>query len=57
MAHPAIAPLLILQDRDMKRLNLEAQLKAVPADIARVEQKIAEEKGAIEAARKELVEL
>lgn len=57
MAHPALAPLLILQDRDMKRLSLEAQLKAVPGDIARVEQKIAEEKGAIEAARKELLEL
>lgn len=57
MAHPALAPLLILQDRDMKRLNLEAQLKAIPTDIARVEQKIAEEKGAIETARKELLDL
>lgn len=57
MSHPAIEPLLILQDRDMKRLGLEAQLKAVPADIARVEQKIASEKAAIEAARTELRDL
>ncbi len=41
----------------MKRLNLEAQMKAVPADIARVEQKIAAEKSAIETARTELREL
>ncbi len=41
----------------MKRLNVEAQLKTVPADIARVEQKIAAEKAAIETARTELREL
>jgi len=41
----------------MKRLALEAQVKAVPADIARVEQKIAAEKAAIEAARTELRDL
>lgn len=57
MVHPAIEPLLILQDRDMRRLGLEAQLKAVPADVARVEQKIAAEKAAIEAARTELRDL
>src|SRR5438105_3967832 len=57
MAHPAIEPLLILQDRDMKRLGLEAQLKAVPGDISRVEQKIASEKAAIEAAKSELRDL
>src|SRR3954463_2595139 len=57
MAHPAIEPLLILQDRDTKRLNLETQLKAVPGDIARVEQKIAAEKSAIETAKTELREL
>jgi predicted nucleic acid-binding Zn-ribbon protein len=49
--------LLILQDRDTKRLGLEAQLKAVPGDIARVEQKIASEKAAIEAAKAELKDL
>ncbi len=57
MLTPAIQALLILQDRDQKRLGLEAQLKAVPGDIARVEQKIAAEKSAIETARIELREL
>jgi predicted nucleic acid-binding Zn-ribbon protein len=57
MSHPAIEALLILQDRDTKRLSLEAQLKAVPGDIARVEQKIATEKAAIEASRAELKDL
>src|SRR5437588_474129 len=57
MAHPTIEPLLILQDRDMKRLGLEAQLKAIPGDVARVEQKISSEKAAIETARNELKEL
>ncbi|MEY2877680.1 MAG: hypothetical protein RLZZ15_60 [Verrucomicrobiota bacterium] len=41
----------------MKRLGLEAQLKAVPADIARVEAKIAAEKAAIETARTEVRDL
>jgi uncharacterized protein len=57
MVHPTIQALLILQDRDLKRLGLEAQLKAVPGDIARVEQKIAAEKAAIDAARTELRDL
>jgi predicted nucleic acid-binding Zn-ribbon protein len=57
MPHPALESLLILQDRDMKRLALEAQLKAVPQDIAAVEKKIAAEKGAIEAARTEMRDL
>lgn len=57
MVTPVIQSLLILQDRDLKRLGLEAQLKQVPTDIARVEQKIAAEKAAIETARTELREL
>lgn len=57
MLNPLIQSLLILQDRDLKRLGLEAQLKAVPQDIARVEQRIAAEKAAIDAARSELREL
>jgi len=57
MRHPALDKLLILQDRDGKRLNLEAQLKAVPRDIATVEQKIAAEKAATETARNELKDL
>jgi predicted nucleic acid-binding Zn-ribbon protein len=57
MRHPALDKLLILQDRDGKRLNLEAQLKATPRDIAAVEQKIAAEKAAIDSARAEMKEL
>jgi uncharacterized protein len=57
MPHPALESLLILQDRDIKRIALEAQLKAVPGDIALVEKKIASEKGAIEAARTEMRDL
>ena len=53
MPSPTIESLLILQDRDTKRLGLEAQLKATPGDIAKVEQRIATEKAAIEAARLE----
>ena len=54
MPSPALASLLILQDRDTKRLGLEAQLKATPGEIAAVERKIATEKAAIEAARAEV---
>jgi predicted nucleic acid-binding Zn-ribbon protein len=54
MPSPLIEKLLIVQDRDQRRLSLEAQLKAVPRDIAAVEQKIASEKGAIETAKSEL---
>ena len=57
MRHPALDKLLILQDRDGKRLNIEAQLKATPRDIAAVEQKIAAEKAAIDTARAEMKEL
>jgi predicted nucleic acid-binding Zn-ribbon protein len=57
MPSPALEALLILQDRDVKRLGLEAQLRAVPLDIAAVERKIAAEKGAIETARGEVKEL
>ena len=57
MRHPALDSLLILQDRDGKRLALEAQLKGLPREITAVEQKIASEKAAIESARGELREL
>ncbi len=57
MLTPTLAKLLILQDRDSKRLGLEAQLKAVPADVAAVDKKIAGEKAAIETARAELMAL
>lgn len=57
MPNPVIQALLILQDRDLKRLGIEAQVKSVPGDVTRVEQKIAAEKAAIEHARTELREL
>lgn len=57
MANPAIPSLLILQDRDLKRRGLEAQVKGVPGDLARVEQRIAAEKAAIDSARTEMREL
>lgn len=57
MPHPALESLLILQDRDTRRRSLEAQLKAIPSDIASVEQKIAAEKASLDAARNELKEL
>jgi len=54
MLSPVVEKLLILQDRDLKRLALEAQLKASPVEIARVEGTIAAEKGAIDGARAEV---
>jgi predicted nucleic acid-binding Zn-ribbon protein len=57
MPSPLLETLLILQDRDTKRLGLEAQLKASPLEIAAVEAKIAGEKAAIEAARMEIKQL
>jgi len=57
MPTPTIEKLLILQDRDEQRISLENQVKAVPREVAAVEQKIAAEKAAFEAARGELREL
>lgn len=57
MLDPALEKLLILQDRDMRRAELETNLKRVPLDIQLVEKKIADEKAAIEQARNELREL
>jgi predicted nucleic acid-binding Zn-ribbon protein len=56
MPSPALEKLLILQDRDTRRAGLEAQLVAVPREVALAEQKIVAEKAAIEAARNELKE-
>jgi predicted nucleic acid-binding Zn-ribbon protein len=52
-----IEKLLVLQDRDQRRLALESQLRAIPRDIAAVEQKIAAGQTAREAARGELQQL
>lgn len=57
MAVLNLAPLRELQDRDMRRLALEQQLKAAPRDIAAIEAKIAAEKQAIETAKTEWREL
>jgi predicted nucleic acid-binding Zn-ribbon protein len=57
MPSPTLEKLLVLQDRDIKRLGLERQLKAVPLDIAAVEGAIAAEKDAIENARAEIKNL
>lgn len=57
MLSPVLEKLLILQDRDARRIGLEAQLKTVPGDVALVENKIAAEKQAIEEARAELRQL
>ena len=51
MRHPAIEPLLILQDREQTRRSLSQNLEAVPSDRARVQGKIDAEKEAIEAAK------
>lgn len=57
MPAPVLEKVLIIQERDAKRLGLEAQLKAVPRDILAVEQKIAAEQAAIDGARQELMSL
>ncbi|MBL9216115.1 MAG: hypothetical protein JNG83_11610 [Opitutaceae bacterium] len=53
MAAFSLEKLLILQDRDSKRLGFEQQLAAVPREVAAVEAKIAAEKAAIESAKAE----
>jgi len=53
MAAFSIATLLVLQERDSRRLTLEHQLQSVPREIAAVEARIAAEKQAIETAKAE----
>lgn len=57
MRHPAIEPLLILQDREHTRRTVAQHLAAVPGDKARVQTRIDAEKAAIEAAKAEWQEL
>ena len=57
MPTPTIEKLLILQDRDQKRLAQEGLLRTIPRDVAAIEQKIAGEQTALEAARDELQQL
>jgi len=49
----SLEKLLVLQERDRKRLAFEHQLSSVPREIAVIEGKIAAEKAAIEAAKAE----
>jgi predicted nucleic acid-binding Zn-ribbon protein len=53
MVVQSLEKLLILQERDTKRLNFEHQLQQSPREIAVVEAKVAAEKAAIEAAKSE----
>jgi predicted nucleic acid-binding Zn-ribbon protein len=53
MAALSIESLLVLQERDSRRLALEQQLQSVPREIAAVESRIAAEKAAIETAKAE----
>jgi predicted nucleic acid-binding Zn-ribbon protein len=48
-----LTPLRTFQDHDMRRLALEAQLAAVPREVAAVEGRIAAERQAIESAKAE----
>lgn len=57
MPHAVLTQLLVVQDRDSRRRQLEQNLAAVPAERALVERDIATEKAAIEAAKAELREL
>lgn len=57
MPIPVIEKLLILQDRDKRRRDLETLLQRIPAEIAAVEAKIASEKKEIELAKAELMGL
>jgi len=54
MPSPAIETLLILQARDTRRRDLEAQIATTPAEVAAVEAQIAAERAAIDRARDEL---
>lgn len=57
MPHAVLTQLLVVQDRDSRRRQLEQQLAAVPQERAQAEKAIAAEKAAIDAARHELREL
>ena len=57
MLPPFLTALLVLQDRDRHRRELESQLQITPHEIGAVEARIAAEKAAIETARAELIDL
>lgn len=53
MPSPTIEKILVLQERDMRRVLLETQLKSVPFEIASVRSKIEEERAAADSAKLE----
>ncbi len=57
MPHAFLTQLLVVQDRDARRRQLEQQTAAVPTERAQVEKGIAAEKAAIDGAKAELREL
>ena len=57
MLTPTLEKLLILQDRDTRRLSLEAELNAIPEEIAKIQNLIESQKAAIENDRHELKQL
>lgn len=57
MPHAVLTQLLVVQDRDARRRQLEQQLAAVPGDRAQVQKAITTEKSAIDDARNEVREL
>lgn len=54
MPHAVLTQLLVVQDRDNRRRQLEQQLVTIPAERAQINQAIATERAAIEAAKHEL---
>ncbi|TAG27594.1 MAG: hypothetical protein EAZ36_06635 [Verrucomicrobia bacterium] len=57
MPHAVLTQLLVVQDRDSRRRQLEQQLAAIPVERAQVESAIAADKAAIDAAKTALREL
>lgn len=57
MPHAVLTQLLVVQDRDARRREVEKNLAAVPGDRERVERDIAAEKTAIESAKAALLGL
>ncbi len=57
MPDPKIESLLILQDRDQRRHDLERQLAEVPGEVAKLEKRIEEEKEKLDGAKKRIREL
>jgi hypothetical protein len=54
---PALVNLLKLQEADMRRQQLEGQLAQAPRELASLQKKVAEEKAAMEAGKKGLMEM